>query len=238
MDQANSKRGGAELAQRERRQRGRGRHPRPHPANRRTVVRRARFQRRVGARARGRRAGQHRRHRLSLGQQGKIAVGGLRPPLRAADQGAAARARSLVPGCAARPGSRRSSKPSSARRCSRCRSRRALPSFACVPCCRARIPSCWRSWSLRISTSRAPRSSTSCAHVCRTSPGRTSAGGSTSSWAASTTPPPARTGSTPFSNGRCDPSDTEAVIKELVPFMTRAFHAPPTKPQRAARKRR
>jgi AcrR family transcriptional regulator len=29
-----------------------------------------------------------------------------------------------------------------------------------------------------------------------------------------------------FSNGRCDPGDTEAVIKELVPFMTRAFRAP------------
>jgi AcrR family transcriptional regulator len=36
-----------------------------------------------------------------------------------------------------------------------------------------------------------------------------------------------------FSNGRCDPGDTEAVIKELVPFMTGAFHAPP----RGARKR-
>jgi len=43
---------------------------------------------------------------------------------------------------------------------------------------------------------------------------------------------------TAFSNGRCDPSDTEAVIKELVPFMTRAFVAPAAKPQRAARKRR
>jgi AcrR family transcriptional regulator len=30
-----------------------------------------------------------------------------------------------------------------------------------------------------------------------------------------------------FSNGLCDPADTEAVIKELVPFMTRAFQAPP-----------
>jgi AcrR family transcriptional regulator len=29
-----------------------------------------------------------------------------------------------------------------------------------------------------------------------------------------------------FSHGRCDPGDTEAVIKELVPFMTRAFAAP------------
>src|SRR5262245_3256913 len=36
---------------------------------------------------------------------------------------------------------------------------------------------------------------------------------------------------TAFSHGRCDPSDTEAVIKELVPFMTRAFVAPATKPQ-------
>jgi AcrR family transcriptional regulator len=41
-----------------------------------------------------------------------------------------------------------------------------------------------------------------------------------------------------FSHGRCDPSDTEAVIKELVPFMTRAFHAPPTRPRRPARKKR
>jgi AcrR family transcriptional regulator len=41
-----------------------------------------------------------------------------------------------------------------------------------------------------------------------------------------------------FSNGRCDPGNTEAVIKELVPFMTRAFQAPPTKPTRGARKRR
>ncbi len=40
-----------------------------------------------------------------------------------------------------------------------------------------------------------------------------------------------------FSNGRCDPSDTEAVIKELVPFMTRAFHAPPQKRHRAAHRR-
>jgi len=39
-----------------------------------------------------------------------------------------------------------------------------------------------------------------------------------------------------FSNGRCDPSDTEAVIQELVPFMTRAFQAPATR--RRARKRR
>lgn len=41
-----------------------------------------------------------------------------------------------------------------------------------------------------------------------------------------------------FSHGRCDPSDTEAVIKELVPFMTRAFYAPSTKPRRTARKKR
>ncbi len=41
-----------------------------------------------------------------------------------------------------------------------------------------------------------------------------------------------------FSHGRCDPSDTEAVIKELVPFMTRAFYALPTKPRRSARKKR
>ena len=34
---------------------------------------------------------------------------------------------------------------------------------------------------------------------------------------------------TAFSHGECDPSDTEAVIKELVPFMTQAFQAPPTK---------
>jgi AcrR family transcriptional regulator len=43
-----------------------------------------------------------------------------------------------------------------------------------------------------------------------------------------------------FSNGRCDPADTEAVIEELVPFMTRAFQAPATKskPARRARKKR
>jgi len=40
-----------------------------------------------------------------------------------------------------------------------------------------------------------------------------------------------------FSNGRCDPSDTEAVIDELVPFMTRAFQAPPTRPKRPTRKK-
>src|SRR3982074_2389570 len=43
---------------------------------------------------------------------------------------------------------------------------------------------------------------------------------------------------TAFSNGRCNPSDTEAVIKELVPFMTRAFQAPASKPSPATRKRR
>ena len=41
-----------------------------------------------------------------------------------------------------------------------------------------------------------------------------------------------------FSHGRCDPSDTEAVIKELVPFMTRAFQAPATRPGRPARRKR
>jgi AcrR family transcriptional regulator len=42
---------------------------------------------------------------------------------------------------------------------------------------------------------------------------------------------------TAFSHGRCDPSDTEAVIKELVPLMTRAFVAPATRPPRAVRKK-
>src|SRR5882724_10778426 len=41
-----------------------------------------------------------------------------------------------------------------------------------------------------------------------------------------------------FSNGRCNPSDTEAVINELVPFMTRAFQAPPTNALRKARNKR
>jgi AcrR family transcriptional regulator len=41
-----------------------------------------------------------------------------------------------------------------------------------------------------------------------------------------------------FSNGRCNPSNTEDVIKELVPFMTRAFCAPPTKRQRPVRRKR
>ena len=43
---------------------------------------------------------------------------------------------------------------------------------------------------------------------------------------------------TAFSNGRCDPSDTESVIEELVPFMTRAFVAPAAKAQHPSRKRR
>jgi AcrR family transcriptional regulator len=43
---------------------------------------------------------------------------------------------------------------------------------------------------------------------------------------------------TAFSNGRCDPAETEAVIEELVPFMTRAFVAPAAKTQRPSRKRR
>jgi AcrR family transcriptional regulator len=43
---------------------------------------------------------------------------------------------------------------------------------------------------------------------------------------------------TAFSNGRCDPAETEAVIGELVPFMTRAFVAPAAKAQRPSRKRR
>src|SRR5262245_16087330 len=41
-----------------------------------------------------------------------------------------------------------------------------------------------------------------------------------------------------FSHGRCNPSNTEDVIKELVPFMTRAFCAPATKPRRATRRKR
>ncbi|HLH95215.1 MAG TPA: TetR family transcriptional regulator [Xanthobacteraceae bacterium] len=39
-----------------------------------------------------------------------------------------------------------------------------------------------------------------------------------------------------FSNGRCDPGDTEAVIKELVPFMTHAFEAPATSRAGGAKK--
>jgi AcrR family transcriptional regulator len=41
-----------------------------------------------------------------------------------------------------------------------------------------------------------------------------------------------------FSHGRCNPSNTEDVIKELVPFMMRAFCAPATKRQRATRRKR
>jgi AcrR family transcriptional regulator len=40
-----------------------------------------------------------------------------------------------------------------------------------------------------------------------------------------------------FSGGRCDPTNTEDVIKELVPFMTRAFLAPATRPARARKRR-
>jgi hypothetical protein len=40
-----------------------------------------------------------------------------------------------------------------------------------------------------------------------------------------------------FSHGRCDPADTEAVIKELVPMMTRAFLAPAATPRKAKTKR-
>ena len=39
-----------------------------------------------------------------------------------------------------------------------------------------------------------------------------------------------------FSNGRCDPGNTEDVIEELVPFMTQAFQAPPSKPERQPRR--
>jgi hypothetical protein len=41
-----------------------------------------------------------------------------------------------------------------------------------------------------------------------------------------------------FSHGQCDPADTEAVIQELVPFMTRAFYEPPARRPQAARRRR
>jgi AcrR family transcriptional regulator len=41
-----------------------------------------------------------------------------------------------------------------------------------------------------------------------------------------------------FSHGRCDPADTEAVIAELVPFMTRAFCAPMPAAAKAGRARR
>jgi AcrR family transcriptional regulator len=37
---------------------------------------------------------------------------------------------------------------------------------------------------------------------------------------------------TAFSHGRCDPANTADVIEELVPFMTRAFYAPPTERDR------
>lgn len=39
-----------------------------------------------------------------------------------------------------------------------------------------------------------------------------------------------------YSHGRCDPSNTEEVIAELVPFLTRAFLASATKPQTRTRK--
>src|SRR5215475_12496677 len=42
---------------------------------------------------------------------------------------------------------------------------------------------------------------------------------------------------TAFSHGTCDPADTEAVVHELVPFMTRAFQAPATKRQAPKSKR-
>jgi AcrR family transcriptional regulator len=38
-----------------------------------------------------------------------------------------------------------------------------------------------------------------------------------------------------FSNGRCDPSDSEHVLKELVPFLTRAFYGPPVSSERVKR---
>jgi AcrR family transcriptional regulator len=41
-----------------------------------------------------------------------------------------------------------------------------------------------------------------------------------------------------FSNRRCDPSDTDEVIKELVPFLTRAFYGPAAKAKARARKHR
>ena len=62
------------------------------------------------------------------------------------------------------------------------------PSSACAPCCRARTPSCWKSWWRRISISPAPRSSTCCANACRTCREPTCAGASTSCSARSTTP--------------------------------------------------
>jgi AcrR family transcriptional regulator len=41
-----------------------------------------------------------------------------------------------------------------------------------------------------------------------------------------------------FSNGACNPSDNEAVIKSLVPFMTQAFYAPPKTASMLAPRRR
>jgi AcrR family transcriptional regulator len=41
-----------------------------------------------------------------------------------------------------------------------------------------------------------------------------------------------------FSDGKCDPSDSQEVIKELVPFMSRAFLAPATRPHARAKRRR
>src|SRR3982074_2232423 len=81
---------GFEACESERKRRRPGRRgwdPRPHPAHRRTAVRGARLHRRLGARARRRRAGQHRQHRLSLQEQGRPAIGSLPPPLRADDRG-------------------------------------------------------------------------------------------------------------------------------------------------------
>jgi AcrR family transcriptional regulator len=40
-----------------------------------------------------------------------------------------------------------------------------------------------------------------------------------------------------FSNGRCDPSDNEAVINELVPFLTRGFYGPPMRKRQSAASR-
>lgn len=41
-----------------------------------------------------------------------------------------------------------------------------------------------------------------------------------------------------FSSGRCDPSDTDEVIKELVPFLTRAFYGPAVTAKLRVRNRR
>ena len=35
-----------------------------------------------------------------------------------------------------------------------------------------------------------------------------------------------------FSNGRCDPADIEENLRQLIPFLTAAFHAPSVKPTR------